>query len=341
MSDCCGGSPAPAPGMRRRSLLSAVALAPLGALLGPVAAAGAAEATRAAAGPQRVLPRRAWARDLPVPRDLDVERPGDVRFLLVHHSATPNEYGRDEVIDQLRMFHRLHTGSERNWPDIAYNFLVDRYGGVWEGRAGSLTAPVKSSATGGSQGYAQLACFIGDLSEDPPTPAARTSMLRLLAALADRYRVDTRPGATTSFVSRGSNRWPAGRTVTTATIAGHRDMTLTACPGDGVYRQVRELFPAEVTALRATSARAPSPPPPRRTPPSPPAPPRRATAVPSSRALNPIASPTPPPARTAPAAAPAPPGATRGGSTAALVIGATALAAAGAAGGLAAHHRPR
>ena len=57
----------------------------------------------------------------------------------------------------------------------------------------------------------------------------------MLAWLAGRDLVSLADGATTTFVSRGSNRWPAGTTVTTPTIAGHRDMSYTACPGDTLY----------------------------------------------------------------------------------------------------------
>ena len=40
-----------------------------------------------------------------------------------------------------------------------------------------------------------------------------------MADVADRYGIPTDPGSTTTFVSRGSNKWPAGTEVTTSTIA--------------------------------------------------------------------------------------------------------------------------
>ncbi|MGR6967785.1 N-acetylmuramoyl-L-alanine amidase [Geodermatophilus sp. URMC 61] len=199
-----------------------------------------------------VRPRADWAQGLTPTGPLQQERPGDTRFLLVHHTASSNDYDPGDVPGLLRGFYRYHTGPDKKWPDIAYNFLVDRYGTVWEGRTGSLTGPVMPDATGGSQGFAQLGCFIGNHQAEAPTPEARTSMTALLAALADTYAIDTAPGATTTFVSRGSNRWPAGTTVTTTTIAGHRDMSLTTCPGDAAYALVRDVFPAAVTALRPT-----------------------------------------------------------------------------------------
>ena len=180
---------------------------------------------------------------------LPVEAPGDVRFLLVHHTVSPaNDYAEQRVPDLLRGMYRYHVG-DKGWADLAYNFLVDRYGGIWEGRTGSLHQPVVPGATGGSQGFDQLGCFVGDHSRTPPTARAQASMISLLAWLSRKYGVDTRPEATTTFVSRGSNRWAAGTSVTTRTIEGHRSMSLTACPGDAAYPMVLGAFPRGVRQL--------------------------------------------------------------------------------------------
>jgi len=222
-----------------------------------------------ALGALDVRPRSAWGADLPPKGPLTQEAAGDVRFLLVHHTASANSYAPAEVPGLLRGFYGLHTGAAKGWPDIAYSFLVDRFGQVWEGRAGSLDGPVKVDATGGSQGFAQLGCFIGDHTSEPPTPAALDAMGRLLGALARRYGIDVRPGAQATFVSRGSNLHPGGTQVTTPTIAGHRDMSRTTCPGDACFRLIpSRLIPAAVTAAGlapraaapATKAAAPLPP---------------------------------------------------------------------------------
>lgn len=200
----------------------------------------------AAFPPPVIRPRAAWAGGLAPQGPLEVEAPGDTRFLIVHHTATASDYTDDAVPGILQSIYRYHTGP-KGWPDVAYNFFVDRSGGVWEGRSGSLEAPVKGSATGGSQGFAQLCTFIGDHTQEAPTPAAQKAMVGLLALLAGRYDIDPRPGAQASFVSRGSNRWPQGHSVTTPTIAGHRDMSLTTCPGDSAYAMVTVAFPVLVT----------------------------------------------------------------------------------------------
>lgn len=175
--------------------------------------------------------------------------PETALFLLVHHTASAN--GADPVTT-MQSAYNFHTGPERGWPDVAYNFFIDQFGVVWEGRFGSLDGPVEASATGGSQGFAQLVCLLGDFTAVLPTAAALASLELTLAWLADRYDIDTRPGATVTFTSRGSNRWPAGTDVSAATISGHRDMSQTACPGDTFYPYLVSNVPAAVDALRST-----------------------------------------------------------------------------------------
>lgn len=256
---------APAQAVSRRALLAAGAALPVAAVVPGVASAAPA---LAAPAQLQIRPRAEWAGGRVPLGPLEHERPQDVRFLLVHHTATTNSYSRAGAVQQLRGIYAYHTSPTKGWPDVAYNFLVDRYGSVWEGRTGSLRAPVKASATGGSQGFAMLACYLGDHEAVPPTPAARAAMISLLAYLADTYDVDTRPGATASFTSRGSNRWPAGRRVTTPTISGHRDMSLTTCPGRYVYPDLRGSYPIEVSAARGTSVGPPASRPSASSPPS-------------------------------------------------------------------------
>ena len=175
----------------------------------------------------------------------------DVRFLIVHHSASWNGHSGEEAPAILRSFYDFHTGPERGWNDIAYNFLIDADGGVWEGRAGSLDGPVAGDATGGNQGHTQLVCVIGDFNEAHPSEAALSSLVTLLAWLADRYEISTSPGAVVTFTSRGSSRHAAGRRVTTPTITGHRTMSQTSCPGDHLDAYVVGSLMADVETLRA------------------------------------------------------------------------------------------
>ena len=177
-----------------------------------------------------IRPRDMWGADLPPKGSIGHET---TKFLLVHHTASPND--DRSARDVIRSAYAWQTGPEKGWPDVCYGFFIGRDGDVWQGRDHSLVRPVRADATGGSQGYAQLVCMIGDFTSTAPTAAAQTALVKVLAWLAGRDLVSLADGATTTFVSRGSNRWPAGTTVTTPTIAGHRDMSYTACPGDTLY----------------------------------------------------------------------------------------------------------
>jgi N-acetylmuramoyl-L-alanine amidase len=205
-----------------------------------VAAAGVSRATAAPLAPAvaavevlpglSIYPRDAWGAALPPRGPIGVETP---LFLLVHHTASSNSYS--SAAGLIQATYAYHTSSAKGWSDVCYEFFIGRDGDVWEGRAGALTGPVVADATGGSQGFAQLICLLGDFTSQLPTAAAQASLVNVLAWLADRYSIDISDNATTSFVSRGSQRWAAGTPVSTPTIAGHRDMSYTACPGDAFY----------------------------------------------------------------------------------------------------------
>lgn len=183
-----------------------------------------------------IRPRDAWGADLPPRGPIQREIP---QFLLVHHTASSSAY--PDARGLIRSAFAFHTSTAKGWPDVCYEFFVGRDGDVWEGRAGALTHPVVADASGGSQGFAQLVCLLGDFTAAPPTDAAFEALVLVLAWLSRRDGISVAPGATTSFVSRGSDRWAAGTPVTTPTIAGHRDMTYTSCPGDAMYALMPQL----------------------------------------------------------------------------------------------------
>ena len=181
-------------------------------------------------------------------------------FLLVHHTDSPTPKRRAQVPPAIRGFFDYHTGP-KGWSDVAYNFLVDPFGEVWEGRTGSIATPIRGDATGGSQGHAELVCFIGSFTHEPPSAPALDAAARLLAWLATRDNIDLSIERAIRFTSRGSNRWPRGANVTTWPIAGHREMSLTTCPGDALFPLVRQqLLPtARSIAVDATEPVSASP----------------------------------------------------------------------------------
>ena len=190
-----------------------------------------------------IHPRSDWGADLPPKGAMGTE---DVRFLLVHHTASTNNAPDPRSV--IRQTYAYQTGPAKRWPDVCYHFMIGADGSIWEARAGSLDGPVVADATGGNQGYAQLICLIGNFVGEAPTLAAQDSLMRMMIFLADRYEIDSAPAASVTFVSRGSNRYRAGSQITTSTISGHRDCSATACPGDVGY----SLLPTWRSRVHAT-----------------------------------------------------------------------------------------
>lgn len=235
----------PSHGLSRRQLLGRAAVA-AGAVVGAQALGGG---VTAAVPPVEVMPglsiypRAAWGGDLLPKGAIAPETP---QVLLVHHTASSNSY--TNTVNLLRSTYAYQTRRNRSdtdgmapWPDVCYHFFVGRGGDVWEGRWGSLGGPVVGDSTGGNQGFSQLVCLLGDFTSAQPTAAARAALVKVLAWMAGRYDIDVAPGATTSFVSRGSQRFKKGTLVTSSTVAGHRDMSYTACPGNSFYPELGSL----------------------------------------------------------------------------------------------------
>lgn len=286
---------APRPAFPVLSRRSALKMSGLVAIVGATSVAGVVSA----ANPQtlvaprpKIRPRSDWAGNLKPVGPLVRE---DVKFLIIHHSQSPNGYSRAKVPATLRSFYHFHTGT-KGWPDVAYNFFVDEYGVIWEGRAGSLAKPVQGSATGGNQGFSQLCCFVGDFTARPPSAAAMRSMAQLLAWLAGRYQIDLSGRTPITFTSRGSNKWRRGRKVTAKPVAGHRDMSMTACPGDALYALITGTLTKSALAVATGRAIVPTTPQPAKTPKPTPADPSTsntgATPKPSqtSEASRPVSS---------------------------------------------------
>lgn len=150
------------------------------------------------------------------------------KLAVVHHTDGQNNYAQSSVPAILRgiqAYHQDHNG----WDDIGYNFLIDRFGGIWEGRAGSLKeAVVGAHAQGfntGSVGISVMGDFTASSANGATIEAiSKVAAWRLTASGAD-------PTSNVSYKSGGSPKYPADQVVALPRIVGHRDVGLTACPG--------------------------------------------------------------------------------------------------------------
>jgi hypothetical protein len=153
----------------------------------------------------------------------------------LHHTVNSNDYSRQDVPALLRGIYRYHTKS-LGWSDLGYNFLVDRFGGIWQGRAGGSRLPVRGAHTLGFNSTSTGIAVIGNFEEVAPDPAVLTSLVHLAAWKLDMY--DRRPGKRVGVYSHGSDKFAAGQKVRLPVIDGHRDTNDTACPGQHLYAKL-------------------------------------------------------------------------------------------------------
>jgi hypothetical protein len=168
----------------------------------------------------------------------------------IHHSASGNGYAQADVPALIRSFYKYHTKS-LGWSDIAYNFLVDSYGTIWEGRYGGVDQAVRGAHTLGFNASSTGFCVIGNLDQVAPTQATLNSLAALAAWKLSMYGRD--PQGWTQVVSEGSDKFPSGRTVTLPVIDGHRDTNDTACPGGNLYAQLPSLRAAAAGGIAAAT----------------------------------------------------------------------------------------
>jgi hypothetical protein len=158
-----------------------------------------------------------------------------LRFSVVHHTAGSNSYSPSESAAIVRGIQRYHVLSN-GWDDIGYNFLVDKYGRIFEGRGGGIIRNVVGAHAGGFNTGSVGVAVIGIYEGAALPAAAREAVQRLLAWRLDVGHVH--PRGRWTAVSAGSSKWPVGANVRLRTVSGHRDTSLTSCPGGNVYGQL-------------------------------------------------------------------------------------------------------
>lgn len=189
-----------------------------------------------------IISRAAWGAD-PAYLDWPPEY-APVQRMVLHHTVTA---GGGNPVAEVQAIYYYHAVT-RGWGDIGYNYLVDPYGNIYEGRyggddvIGAHTARWNTSALG----VALLGCYDPDDCSTGQTPSASAldAIAGLVAWTASRRVTDPRQQVTFSNVY-------GDPPLSLYRLAGHRDYSqyldgqwynATACPGDTLY--------AELPALR-------------------------------------------------------------------------------------------
>lgn len=253
--------PADALQVRRRSGTGPVELTTVtvsggdGLAFAPGAAPGAALADG-----HPVVPRTQWdPRGECRPRRAPAY--GVARLAYVHHTVMFPRYSPEQADDVVRAVCLFHVET-RGFDDIGYNFLVDRYGTAYEGRAGGLDLPVAGAHAAGFNEASFGVTVVGDFERDTVPPAALESVARLIADRFHRYNIDPRSAVEVVSTDEGTlSRYRVGKAVRLPTIVGHRDTaTNTLCPGGHLYARLGSIRQRVADLLATELPAAPAPP---------------------------------------------------------------------------------
>jgi hypothetical protein len=186
------------------------------------------------AGSPPILSRSTWGANEAIRRAPPSYAPS-VQFALVHHTAGTNSYTASQsaaIVRGIEIYHVKGNG----WNDIGYNFLVDKYGQIFEGRYGGVDKNVIGAHAEGFNTGSVGVAMLGTYGSAAPPPVAQSALAKLLAWRLDLAHVD--PRSTLTWVSGGNAKFVAGASVTLRAVSGHRDTGFTSCPGAALYAQL-------------------------------------------------------------------------------------------------------
>jgi len=163
---------------------------------------------------------------------------------VIHHTVTSNTY--TDTAAEIRAIWYYHAFT-RGWTDIGYNFVVDRFGQIWQGRQGGDDA-AGGHALGwnlGSMGVAAL----GDFSNVTPSGEQLGAIAQLLAMKFTQRGIEVFGADTFTHNEQDANGNWVPVTTNAPNILGHRDCSFkigivggqTACPGQALYNQIQNI----------------------------------------------------------------------------------------------------
>ncbi len=244
----------------------------------PAAASVAAPATAPAAAPAAVpvvAPAATTANGLPVAVTTRAEWGANASYMswdpeyaraghvVVHHTAGTNSYSAGQSASIVRGIYYYHA-VVLDWGDIGYNFLVDKFGTVFEGRSGSVAAPagrmsIGAHARGVNTGTMGIS-MMGDYSTVSPSDAQLSSVGKMAGWFLKRAGISDVTGWAGLHVWT-TERYQAGSTISMPRILGHRDVGYTTCPGNVGYSKlgtIRAIAKAQGSSPQGGSSSAPS-----------------------------------------------------------------------------------
>ena len=157
--------------------------------------------------------------------------------VIVHHTAGTNDYTPEQspsIVRGIYYYHAVILG----WGDIGYNFLVDKYGQVFEGRYGTLDSEPGAMVVGGHAYGANTGTMgismMGNYSSVSPSEIQVERVGQMAGWFLGRAGVADAYGSS-RYTFHATQKYRRGQSIDLDVISAHRDVGYTACPGDAGY----------------------------------------------------------------------------------------------------------
>ena len=188
-----------------------------------------------------IITRAMWGAD-ESKRSGPTKYAGTIKAAFIHHTASTNDYTPEQAAKQVRNLYQWFTKGLK-YDDMAYNFLIDRFGRLYEGRSGGMDQAVIGGHTAGFNVNTFAVSAIGDFRRFRPNPvdqaAINESLASLIAWKLSLFQRD--PNGTTVLTSdsgAGTSRYQPGQQATALVVGGHGDIGNTSCPGAVLSSQI-------------------------------------------------------------------------------------------------------
>ncbi|MFD3944900.1 N-acetylmuramoyl-L-alanine amidase [Streptomyces sp. NPDC058579] len=193
--------------------------------------------------PPVITNREGWGAD----ESLVLDPPqymNDTKAVFVHHTAGINDYTSEQSPGIVRGIFLYHV-EELGWNDLGYNFLVDKYGTVFEGRAGGIDRSVRAAHTFGFNTDTSSIALLGNTEDAAVTAETK----RAIASVAS-WKLRLHGYAPDEMIrlpagANGGNfygeTWKLGDLIDFHRIPGHRNGFNTLCPGEDLYNALPEI----------------------------------------------------------------------------------------------------
>lgn len=215
---------------------------------GPLLGGARAEAAESRPG---YVSRAGWGADESL-RSCTPSTSSTLKGGILHTTATSNDYTAAQSPAIMRSMYAYHTQT-LGWCDIGYNFLVDKFGTLFEGRYGGVDRPVIGAHTGGFNSSTVGLSMIGNQDLVAPTAATLSTVQKVFAYKFGLHGINPTGSVTYTSAGGSATSYPAGTVVTKSAISGHRDYSSKSCPGNYAYPLLPSIRTAVAGRMTSTS----------------------------------------------------------------------------------------